>query len=82
MALSKLTSKGQTTIPKEIRDYLELAPGDRILFIQRDGEVILRPVTQTLLDMRGTVRPRRTPEDFNKVRQTVKRKVGKKLVED
>ena len=82
MALAKLTSKGQTTIPKEIRDYLGLAPGDCILFIQRDGEIILRPVTQTLLEMRGTIQPRRMPEDFNNVRQTVKRKVGKNLVED
>ncbi len=82
MALAKLTSKGQATIPKEIRDFLDLSPGDRILFIQRDGEVVLRPVTQTLLDMRGSVRPRHKPEDFDKVRQTVKRKVGKAIAHD
>jgi len=27
---SKITSKGQTTIPQEVRDYLKLKPGDRI----------------------------------------------------
>ena len=82
MALAKLTSKGQATIPKEIRDYLQLSPGDRILFIQRDGEVVLRPVTQTLLDMRGSIRPRHKPEDFDKVRETVKRKVSRAIVHD
>jgi len=81
VALAKLTSKGQATIPKEIRDYLDLKPGDRILFVQQDGEVILRPVTRTLLEMRGTIQPRHTPEDFDKVRKAVKRKVGSRLAQ-
>ena len=82
MALARITSKGQTTIPKEIRDYLQLAAGDRVMFVQRDGEVILRPVTQTLLDLRGSVKPRRRPEDFDRVRQEVKKKVSGKLVHE
>jgi len=82
MSLAKLTSKGQTTIPKDIRDYLRLAPGDRVMFIQRDGEVILRPVTQTLLDLRGSIRPHRRPEDFDVVRQEVKKKISRKLVHE
>jgi antitoxin PrlF len=82
MTLAKITSKGQTTIPKEIRDHLQLAPGDRVMFIQRDGEVILRPVTQTLLDLRGSVRPHRRPEDFDAVRREVKRRVARKLVDE
>jgi len=82
MTLAKITSKGQTTIPKEIRDYLQLAPGDRVMFMQRDGEVILRPVTQTLLDLRGSINPQRRPEDFDAVRQEVKRKVARKIVHE
>lgn len=82
MALARITSKGQTTIPKEIRDYLQLAAGDRVMFVQRDGEVILRPVTQTLLDLRGSVKPRRRPEDFDRVRQEVKKKVSGKLIHE
>ncbi len=41
---SILTSKGQITIPKEIRDALQLAPGDKIEFILRGEEVILVPL--------------------------------------
>jgi len=80
MALGRLTSRGRATIPKEIREYLGLEPGDRILFVVHDGAVILRPVARTLLEMRGAIRPRRTPEDFDKVRRAVRRKVGSRLV--
>jgi AbrB family looped-hinge helix DNA binding protein len=78
---AKLSSKGQTTIPKEVRDYLHLSPGDRVLFVIREGEVLLQPVTQTLLDLRGSIKPRRRPEDFDAVRQEVKKRVSRKLVD-
>jgi AbrB family looped-hinge helix DNA binding protein len=42
---SALTSKGQATIPKPIRDHLGIGPGDRVkFFIYPDGRVILLPV--------------------------------------
>jgi antitoxin PrlF len=43
-ALSKLTSKGQTTIPREVRDKLALRPGDLIAFDIQDDVVRLRKV--------------------------------------
>jgi AbrB family looped-hinge helix DNA binding protein len=36
---AKLTSKGQITIPKDVRDALRLAPGDRVTFIVENGSV-------------------------------------------
>ena len=40
-----LTSKGQVTIPKQIRDALSLAPGCAVDFsVNRDGEVVLQKV--------------------------------------
>ena len=42
---SAITSKGQTTIPKAVRDHLGLKPGDRVrFFMHRDGGVTLLPV--------------------------------------
>ena len=39
-----LTSKGQITIPKTIREHLKVKPGDRIkFFIHPDGRVVLLP---------------------------------------
>lgn len=44
MAASTLTSKGQITIPKEVRDRLGVHEGDRIVFqFDEQGRVILRP---------------------------------------
>jgi antitoxin PrlF len=41
---STLTTKGQVTIPKEMRDQLHLAPGDKVkFFIQPDGRVVILP---------------------------------------
>ena len=41
---SAITSKGQATIPKPIRDHLRLKPGDRIkFFVHPDGTVVLLP---------------------------------------
>jgi len=41
---SAVTSKGQTTLPKAVRDHLKLKPGDRVkFFIHPDGSVVLLP---------------------------------------
>jgi len=40
-----LTTKGQVTVPKKIRDYLGLRPGSAVDFaLGRDGEVIVKPM--------------------------------------
>jgi antitoxin PrlF len=43
-ALSKLTAKGQTTIPREVRDRLALKPGDLIAFEVKGNVAQLRKV--------------------------------------
>jgi AbrB family looped-hinge helix DNA binding protein len=40
-----LTSKGQITIPKEIREKLGLKKGDKLVLLEKDGNVILRKVS-------------------------------------
>jgi len=54
MAVSTITAKGQTTIPKKIRSHLKLRPGDRIDFIVQDnGKVMLEPATLDIKDLEG-----------------------------
>lgn len=40
---SSVSSKGQVTIPQEIRNRLGLAAGDRVDFVVEDGRTIIRP---------------------------------------
>ena len=40
--MSTLTSKGQVTIPKQIRDELGLKPGSEVEFVREEGKVVLR----------------------------------------
>ena len=52
-----LTSKGQTTIPKEIRDSLGLQAGDRMNFtLMPDGTVVMRVKTKSVMDLAGLLR--------------------------
>lgn len=39
MELAKVTSKGQITIPAEIRKKLHLKPGDKVLFVEQDDRI-------------------------------------------
>lgn len=54
MATSVLSAKGQTTIPKSIRDFLQIGPNDRISFIPMDdGTVRIVPVKSSARDLKG-----------------------------
>ena len=54
MATATLTSKGQTTVPKEVRDHLSLKPGDKLDFrIDADGQVRLSVRKRRLHELAG-----------------------------
>ena len=49
MPISTMTSKGQTTIPKDVRDAAGLQPGDRMHFtVLDDGTIIVRVKRRSL----------------------------------
>jgi len=55
---SRLTSKGQITIPKAIRDKLELAEGDKLEFVlYPDGTLGLIPKTRDVRELQGSLPP-------------------------
>ena len=52
-----LTSKGQTTIPKEIRDSLGMKPGDRMTFtLMPDATVVMRVKSKRVAELAGMLK--------------------------
>lgn len=56
MPSSKITAKGQITLPVEVRRALKVRPGDRVSFrTARDGTVTVEPETVDLVSLKGSV---------------------------
>lgn len=54
MALATLTTKGQVTIPKNIRESLKLYTGDKIeITVTQSGEAVIRPVSKKVDELFG-----------------------------
>jgi AbrB family looped-hinge helix DNA binding protein len=54
MASSSLTSKGQITIPIEVREELGLKTGDRIEFVKNEeGKFFIQPKKGSIMNLRG-----------------------------
>jgi AbrB family looped-hinge helix DNA binding protein len=73
-----LTSKGQITIPKEIRDRLKLQTGDKVEFIvDDDGRVELVPVTGSVTRLKGMLpRPKR-PVSLEAMEAAIRERAGR-----
>ena len=74
MAETTLTSKGQVTVPREIRDRLGIASGDKLVFTMlSDGTVVMRAKTRRLLDLAGSLtrpgQPKVSIEQMNPFRR-------------
>lgn len=51
---AKVTSKGQITIPKEVREKMNLHSGDRVLFEEtKEGEIKISTQKKSILRLRG-----------------------------
>lgn len=78
--ISTVTTKGQVTIPKAIRDLLNIRPNDKVDFMREGNKVFLVPV-KTLKDLRGSVAPCANG-DFKKERAIAKSVVGKRVIKE
>ena len=57
MSISTLTSKGQTTIPKQVREHLKIGPGDKLDFvIESEGRVVIRPAKLDVRELKGLLK--------------------------
>jgi len=49
MNLAKVSANGQVTVPIDIRRKLQLKEGDKLLFIERDGEIVINNASATAI---------------------------------
>lgn len=76
MTTATLTTKGQVTIPKAVRDSMQLNAGDRVEFIITDGgEALLRPITKKVDDVFGKLhKTGRKPVSVEQMDAEIRRK--------
>ena len=68
---SAITTKGQATIPKAIREHLRLKPGDRVkFFVHPDGSVVLLPKLPASA-LRGIIKAVRRPVTIEEMNEAV-----------
>ena len=78
--LATVTSKGQVTIPKKIRDLLRIRPRCKVDFVLEGNRILLAPV-KTLLDLRGAVQGGGAG-DFAEERTRAKDAVTKRVTDE
>ena len=80
MPEATLTTKGQVTIPKAVREHLKLDTGARIDFvIEEDGTVVLKPVTRDVRELAGLLyRPGRPSVSVREMDDGVRDRLGKR----
>jgi len=79
MSFATITSKGQVTLPKDVRDRLNLKAGDRLsIEVMPDGTFTARPAPRSVMDIIGIlVRPGQKPLTVEEMNEAI----GKAVVE-
>lgn len=80
MPTATLTSKGQITLPRAIRDRLHVTTGDQVDFVvNQDGDIVVRPVSLDVTELRGLLRrPRKRPVSIAAMNAAIVRQHSKK----
>jgi len=74
-----ITSKGQVTVPLEIRERLKLKPGDKVVYRDTQEGILLKPAKRTVLDDIGFLRGRESAEkELPLIRKAVRGKIAKR----
>jgi len=80
MKAYSITSKGQVTIPLEIRQKLKLKPGDKVVYQNAENGIVLKPVKRNMLTDFGFLRTRRKPgKDLDSIRESIRHKMARRV---
>lgn len=73
MLATRVGRRGQIVLPKEVRTKINVAEGDQIAFVIDGEQVVIKPITHTLLELRGRIKVS-GKQDFDSIRKQVKTK--------
>ena len=86
MKTSRLTVKGQVTLPQELRRRFGLGPGSRVAFEEKADGIKVRPVRETILNWAGSLRSPQAglsdAEIRRRVMKAVAARTARKLAHD
>ena len=76
MARATVTSKGQVTIPRTVRQALRVSAGDRLDFVlEAGGRVVVRPAVREVGELKGLLhRPGRKPVGVEEMNAAILRR--------
>lgn len=78
---STITSKGQTTIPADIRNLLNLKTGDKIrFFVQENGHITIVPLTVSLSDLKGILPKPQKAVTIEEMNEAVKKHAAERYI--
>ncbi|HET7295449.1 MAG TPA: AbrB/MazE/SpoVT family DNA-binding domain-containing protein [Vicinamibacteria bacterium] len=76
MPTATVTSKGQVTLPKKVREALRIKPGDQVDFVlESEGAVRVRAARNDVRDLKGILhRPGRKPVSLEAMDEAIERR--------
>ncbi|MBL8599696.1 MAG: AbrB/MazE/SpoVT family DNA-binding domain-containing protein [Devosia sp.] len=79
MSVATMTSKGQITLPRDVRDDLNLKEGDRVSFEKIGESYVLRPQNKSVMELAGILH---VPGERALTIEEMGDKLGEALAED
>lgn len=76
--IATMTSKGQVTLPRDVREQMDLKPGDRLDFhVAPDGTLVGRRASRSAMDIAGILaRPGQRPISVEEMDEGIARAVS------
>lgn len=76
---AKITSKGQITLPKEVRKLLDVHSGSVVVFEKEEDRIVIKSA-QSFREFRGILKNKGNSPDFKNIRKKAKEYIGEKII--
>jgi AbrB family looped-hinge helix DNA binding protein len=82
MSTSTVTSKGQVTIPRDVRKALNLKARDKVIFVlERDRAILIPARRKSMMELLGCLPATKPYPGTNEIREEVRRRRGQQMLE-